>query len=224
MRIMSRIANNNGGEPQIVDTEAVTYDYTPLLIVVSAPSGAGKTTLCDRLLAAFDNMVYSVSCTTRAPRGEEQDGTDYHFVTEEQFRRRAEDGEFLEFAQVHGYYYGTLAQTVRQALAAGHHVLLDIDVQGVDQIREALMLLDEEDPLHQGFVDIFIAPPSLAALRQRLEGRAEDTAEVIERRMGNAELEMARAGEYDYCVVNDELDKAFGHLKTIIAKESIPDE
>ncbi len=205
--------------------EATTdYGYTPLLVVVSAPSGAGKTTLCDQLLETFDKMVYSVSCTTRDPRGEEVDGKDYHFLTEAQFRAKSQAGEFLECAEVHGHYYGTLAETIRQALAAGHHVLLDIDVQGAEQIREALVILGQHDPLHQGFVDIFIAPPSLEALRARLEGRAEDSPEVIDRRMGNAELEMSRAEEYDYLVVNDNLDEAFGHLKTIIEKESIPDE
>ncbi len=196
------------------------FDYVPLLIVVSAPSGAGKTTLCDRLLRKNDDIVYSVSCTTRKPRGEEEDGVDYHFMTEEQFKGYIAAGNFLEYAVVHGNYYGTLATTIRQALAAGKHVLLDIDVQGAGQIREGLLLMTEDDPIRQGFLDIFIAPPSLEELRARLEGRAEDSAEVINERMINAEHEMLRADEYEYQIINDDLDTAFLRLRNIIEKES----
>ena len=196
------------------------FSYVPLLIVVSAPSGAGKTTLCDRLLQANDNIVYSVSCTTRKPRGEEEDGIDYNFMTEDQFKEYIDAGHFLEYAVVHGNYYGTLASTLRQALDAGKHILLDIDVQGAEQIRERLIILSEDDPIKQGFLDIFIAPPSLEVLRSRLEGRAEDSAKVIDKRMINAEHEMLRADEYEYKIINDDLDTAFLRLSNIIEKES----
>ena len=204
--------------------ENASFDYVPLLIVVSAPSGAGKTTLCDRLLRANDHIVYSVSCTTRKPRGEEEDGVDYNFMTEEQFKGYIDAGHFLEYAVVHGNYYGTLATTIRQALGAGKHVLLDIDVQGAGQIREGLLLMTEEDPIKQGFLDIFIAPPSLEVLKARLVGRAEDSAEVIEERMTNAEHEMLRADEYEYQIINDDLDTAFLRFSNIIERESETDE
>ena len=196
------------------------FDYTPLLIVVSAPSGAGKTTMCDRLLKENDNITYSVSCTTRKPRGEEEQGIDYHFLSEKEFKKYISVGHFLEYAVVHGNYYGTMASTVRQALSAGKHVLLDIDVQGAGQIREGLSLLLEDDPIRQGFLDIFISPPSVEELRSRLEGRAEDSAEVIEQRLANAEQEMSCADEYEYQIVNDNLDTAISRLSDIVAKES----
>ncbi len=200
------------------------FNYIPLLIVVSAPSGAGKTTLCDRLLRHNDSIVYSVSCTTRKPRGEEQDGVDYNFMTEEQFKQYIAEKRFLEFAIVHGNYYGTLASTIRQALNAGKHVLLDIDVQGAGQIREKLPLLLEDDPIRQGYLDVFVAPPSLEELRSRLVGRAEDTQEVIDERMANAENEMLHADEYEYQIINDDLDVAYQRLSNIIEKESEVDE
>lgn len=196
------------------------FDYVPLLIVVSAPSGTGKTTLCDRLLQEDDNIVYSISCTTRKPRGVEEDGVDYFFVAEDQFQGSIAKGDFLEYAVVHGNYYGTLASTIRQALNSGKHILLDIDVQGAGQIREGLALLDDNDPIRQGFLDIFVAPPSLEVLRSRLEGRAEDSADVIDQRMKNAEQEMLRADEYEYQIINDDLDKAFQRFNKIVNKES----
>lgn len=196
----------------------------PLLLVVSAPSGAGKTTLCERLRASFENMTYSVSCTTRAPRGREVDGQDYHFLSMETFQRYIEEGHFLEYALVHGNYYGTLRSTVREALRAGQHVLLDIDVQGAAQIRSTLQTLHDEDLLKDGFVDIFISPPSLEALRARLKKRGEDSEPVIERRLANAEHELAQAGAYKYRVVNDDVECAAETLREIVRKESGQDE
>lgn len=191
----------------------------PLLIVISAPSGAGKTTLCERLREAFPNMTYSVSCTTRAPRGNEVDGTDYHFLSVDEFKRYVAEGRFLEYATVHGNLYGTLKPSVREALERKQHVLLDIDVQGAAQIRAALAPLSATDPLKQGFVDIFIAPPSLDALRARLERRGEDSQATIAERLANAREEMAQAGAYRYRVVNDDIETAFARLQTIIRKE-----
>jgi len=192
----------------------------PLLIVVSAPSGAGKTTLCDRLLAARDDIVYSVSCTTRAPRGEETNGREYYFLSEEEFDRYVEKGCFLEHAVVHGHRYGTLKETVRAAMSSGRHVLLDIDVQGAAQIRDAVAALPADDVMRAGFVDIFVAPPSMDALEKRLVGRGEDGADVIEERMVNARREMARAPEYRHLIVNDDLDEAFRRLTEIVERES----
>lgn len=190
-----------------------------LLLVVSAPSGAGKSTLCTRLLHCFPSLVYSVSCTTRPVRGQEQDGVDYHFLSPEAFAARVARGEFLEHAEVHGNRYGTLLSTVKAAMQGGRSVLMDIDVQGADQIRARLETLPPTDPLRTGFVDVFIAPPSLAVLQQRLEQRGEDTAEVIARRIRNAGYELAAMTRYRYHVVNDDLETACGELCAIVGKE-----
>ncbi len=188
----------------------------PLMIVVSAPSGTGKSTLCDRLVNEFPKIVYSVSCTTRAPRGEEKDGVHYYFLSKKEFKARVKNGEFLEHARVHGNFYGTLEDTVLFAMEEGHHVLLDIDVQGVQQIRDALGRLDPRHPICRGFLDIFIAPPSLEELESRLRSRATDTDRVIRERLENARTEMEYASEYTHRIVNDDLEKAYADLKTVI--------
>ncbi len=177
-----------------------------LLIVVSAPSGAGKTTLCDRLIAENKNIVYSISCTTRSPRGSEVDGRDYFFLTGEEFDRRVRDGCFLEHAVVHGYKYGTLRETVVNALTEGNSVLMDIDVQGADQVRNHVSQAPACDKLKEGFVDIFVEPPSMAVLRERLKGRGVDAADVIDRRLKNAEEEMKHRGRYRFRIVNDNIN------------------
>ncbi|MEI7879263.1 MAG: guanylate kinase [bacterium] len=188
-----------------------------LLIVVSAPSGAGKTTLCNRLLAEHACMTRSISCTTRAPRGAEVDGQHYHFLTLAEFNRRLAEGLFLEHAVVHGNQYGTLRSNVESALKAGKDVLLVIDVQGAAQVRRAAQALG--GTLGRAYVDIFIAPPSLETLRERLQKRGEDTSEVIERRLINARGEMERGREYQYRVVNDNLEQAYAELNSIINAE-----
>jgi guanylate kinase len=197
-----------------------TSTIQPILVIVSAPSGTGKTTLCDRLLVEIPDMVYSVSCTTRLPRGEEIDGEDYHFLTETDFKARIEQGAFLEYAVVHGHYYGTLRESVAGALQDGESVLMDIDVQGAAQIRAALEAAGPEDPIGGHWTDIFISPPSIEALRERLEGRGEDAPEVIEARLENAGAEMARAGEYRHLVINDYLEAAYRCLHEIVVCEA----
>lgn len=191
----------------------------PLLIVVSAPSGAGKTTLCDRLLADFPGIVYSVSCTTRPARGREVDGEDYFFLSEEEFDKRVAKNMFLEHAVVHGSRYGTLAETVTSAMGEHQSVLMDIDIQGAAQIRERVTSGAAGEDLRSAYVDIFIAPPSLEELRRRIEDRGEDGAEVIEVRLRNARVEMDGAGDYMYLVVNDDLDAAYERFKAIVLKE-----
>ncbi len=188
----------------------------PLLIVVSAPSGCGKSTLCDRLVDEFPKIIYSVSCTTRSPREGEVDGREYYFLSKKEFKDRTKSGEFLEWAKVHGNYYGTLEDTVLYAMEEGNHVLLDIDVQGVKQLREHLAQMDPRHPLRRGFTDIFISPPSLEELERRLRGRGTDEEKVIRKRLDNAEGEMAYAKEYSFQIVNDELEKAYHELKTVI--------
>jgi guanylate kinase len=188
----------------------------PLLIVVSAPSGAGKSTLCERLVADFPKMVCSISCTTRDPRGQEKDGVHYYFLSKKEFKTRIKNGEFLEHAKVHGNYYGTLEDSVLFAMEEGHHVLLDIDVQGAKQLRESLARLDPRHPIRRGFMDIFISPPSIEELGRRLRGRGTDEEKVIQKRLDNAKAEMECASEYAYQLTNDDLEEAYADLKTII--------
>ena len=188
----------------------------PLFIVLSAPSGAGKTTLCDKLLQNYPEICYSVSCTTREPRVNEEDGVDYHFLTVETFKKLIAEGQFLEYAQVHDNFYGTLKAPVYEVLREGQCMLLDIDVAGAEQVRNRVAALPDGDPMKAGYLDIFINPPSLDELMARLEHRATDSQEVIEKRLRNAEKEMARAHEYMYQVTNDDLETAFKRLCDII--------
>ena len=188
----------------------------PLFIVLSAPSGCGKSTLIDMLLQEYPDIVYSISCTTRAPRGEEEDGLDYHFKTKERFEELIKEDAFIEYAKVHDNYYGTLKGPIVEVLAEGNSMILDIDVQGAAKVREHVRNLPNTDPLKVGYVDIFINPPSMEELRARLEGRGTDSPEVIEKRLANAEGEMQRAGEYMYQVTNDDLGMCYKRLCDLI--------
>lgn len=196
----------------------------PVFLVLTAPSGAGKTTLVNLLRDEFGSFVYSVSCTTRAPRGEEKDGVAYHFLSDEEFLRRVADGQFLEHALVHGHRYGTLKSAVEGPMAEGRSVLLDIDVAGAAQVREIVRGLPPDAPLARAFLDVFIDVPSMEELRRRLEKRGEDAPDVIERRLRNAEGERARRGEFSAIVVNDVLETAYAELRAIVlAKANAPD-
>ncbi|MDX9868341.1 MAG: guanylate kinase [Kiritimatiellia bacterium] len=188
----------------------------PLFLVLSAPSGGGKTTLCDLLLQHYPELCYSVSCTTREPRIGEEDGIDYHFLSEDTFKRLIAEDRFLEYATVHDHYYGTLKDPVYDTLREGQCMLLDIDVAGAHQVRTRVAGLPADNPLRQGYVDIFITPPSLEVLAERLQSRATDRPAVIEKRIRNAQAEMARANEYMYQVTNDDLDTAFRRVCDII--------
>ena len=188
----------------------------PLFIVISAPSGCGKTTLIDMLLQEYSDIVYSISCTTRAPRGEEEDGVDYHFKTVERFEELIAEDAFIEHARVHGNYYGTLREPIESALREGCSVILDIDVQGAAKVREFVRALPDSDPMKAGYVDIFILPPSMEELRSRLVGRGTDSPEAVEKRLENAEGEIARAGEYMFRVTNDDLGMAYRRLCDLI--------
>ena len=193
----------------------------PLFVVMSAPSGCGKSTLIDLLLQEYHDLVYSISCTTRAPREGEEDGLDYHFLTVERFRELLAEDAFLEHAEVHGNYYGTLRRPIEEVLGEGNSMILDIDVVGAAKVRHEVMHhLPPENPLRAGYVDIFINPPSMEELRARLEGRGTDAPDVIERRLANAEGEMARAGEYMFQVTNDDLQLAYRRLCDIIDVKS----
>ena len=188
----------------------------PLFIVMSAPSGCGKSTLIDMILQEYPDVCYSISCTTREPRGEEEDGLDYHFKSKERFEELIKEDAFLEYACVHGNYYGTLKQPIVEVLNEGNSMILDIDVQGAAKVREYVRGLPNNDPLKIGYVDIFILPPDMEELRRRLEGRGTDTQEVIEKRLANAEGEIARADEYMFKVTNDDLAMAYKRLCDLI--------
>ena len=188
----------------------------PLFIVMSAPSGCGKSTLIDMLLQEYHDIVYSISCTTRAPRGEEEDGLDYHFLSKERFEELVGEDAFLEYASVHDNYYGTLRAPIEEVLSEGNSMILDIDVQGAAKVRARVKALPDSDPLKIGYVDVFVMPPSMDELRARLEGRGTDSQESIERRLANAEGEIARAGEYMYKIINDDLAVAYKRLCDLI--------
>mgnify|MGYP001764856256 CR=1 FL=1 len=178
---------------------------TGQLYIVSAPSGAGKSSLVKAWLAEDVAIRLSISYTTRAPRPGEENGVHYHFITREDFIARLERGEFLESAEVYGNFYGTSQRWIEGELAAGRDVLLEIDWQGAAQVRR----------LMPQALSIFILPPSIAELRQRLVGRGTDAAEVIERRMANAREEISHALEADYLVINDVFDTAKADLLAI---------
>ena len=176
------------------------------LYVISAPSGAGKTSLVRTLLATRPNLQVSVSHTTRPPRPQEVNGRDYYFVAPEQFAEMVRQDAFLEHAQVFDNWYGTGAQQLRERLDAGHDVLLDIDWQGARQVRRA----------RPDCVSIFILPPSPAALEQRLRERRTDSAQIIARRLADARYDMSHYAEFDYVVVNDQFERAAQELGEIL--------
>ena len=188
----------------------------PLFIVMSAPSGCGKSTLIDMLLQEYHDLSYSISCTTREPRGEEENGLDYHFLTKARFEELLQEDAFMEHALVHGNYYGTLKAPIVEVLNEGHSMILDIDVQGAAKVREYVRSLPDTDPLKIGYVDIFILPPSMEDLRNRLVGRGTDSPAVIEKRLANAEGEIARQHEYMYQVTNDDLGVCYKRLCDLI--------
>lgn len=184
-----------------------------ILFVISAPSGSGKTSLSEALCADMDNVVRSVSCTTRAPREQEEDGLDYHFVSPRQFAERAAAGDFLEWACVHRHRYGTLRQPIEESTTGGKDVLLVIDVQGAEQLRASGV-----DAVH-----VFVLPPSWEALEKRLTGRESGAAAVGSRlavdRLTVARHETAQYSAYDYVVINDCFGEALATLKSIVLAE-----
>jgi guanylate kinase len=183
---------------------------TPFLLVLSSPSGGGKTTIAKRLLATRRDVGYSISATTRAPRAGEHDGVDYHFLSRGEFERRRDAGEFAEWAEYNGQLYGTLARELERLAAEGRHAVLDIDVEGARQLRRSV-----PDGVH-----VFVLPPSAEVLALRLRGRNSETPEQVRRRLEHAATEIAAAGEYDYIVVNDDLDAAVRQVEAIIDAES----
>jgi len=183
----------------------------PFPVVLSAPSGGGKSTIARALLSERTDVGYSISCTTRTPRAGEQDGVDYHFLPRAEFDRRVAAGEFAEWAEVHGNRYGTLRREVEKVMGAGRHVMLDIDVQGARQVIAAF----------PDAVTIFIVPPSVEVLVARLMGRKSETEAALALRLKNARAELLEAERYQHVVVNDELAHAVATVGRIIDEESL---
>jgi len=180
-----------------------------IVFIISAPSGSGKSTLVHRLLNEVGNLTFSVSYTTRSPRGRETDGDAYHFISRAEFERRIAAGEFLEHADVFGNFYGTHVKVLETARKLGQDLLLDIDVQGAAQLKERI----------PDAVSIFVLPPSREILEQRLRARGQDAEAVIQRRLADAAREIGNYGLYDYVLVNNDLDVAAETLKGIVRAE-----
>lgn len=178
-----------------------------MLFIISGPSGVGKTVLCNRMIERFPSMIYSISATSRGPRGGERDGQEYFFYTPERFEAEIKEGLFAEWAVVHGNYYGTPRAFLDRQRDSGKHVLLNIDVQGAFKIRK----------VYPDAILVFIMPPSIESLENRLRKRNIDSEAVLQQRLKNAREEMAHSGEYDRVVVNDDLDVATESLALLLA-------
>lgn len=197
-------------ENQRTVTEYRVNEITGKLFVLSGPSGVGKGTLREHALENFSNLVYSISCTTREPREGETNGVEYRFISRDEFEQGINNNLFLEYARVHGHYYGTLKSDVMKELNAGRNVLLEIDVQGALQVREKI----------NNAVLIFIAPPSIEELSRRLINRNTESQHDLNIRLSNAAKELKFADKYDYIIVNDDLDLASRKLQEIFTNES----
>src|SRR5579863_1046159 len=185
--------------------------YKPLVLIISAPSGSGKSTLVNQLLQLVPKLDFSISYTTRAPRGKEVDGKQYRFVPLEEFKNMIAANEFLEYAEVFGKYYGTARRFLREAEQSGHDLLLDIDVQGAAQIKRKL----------PDAVSIFVLPPNRKTLEWRLRKRGEDSNDVIDRRLEEARREIENYDKYDFILINDKLEESSDSLQAIVESERV---
>jgi len=191
---------------------------SPLLIVISAPSGGGKTTLCEQLLAARPEMTRAITCTTRAPREGEKDTIDYYFMDPAAFLKRVQAGHFLEHATVHGNSYGTLKSEVLGKLRQGRDVLLNVDVQGASAVKDRAM---QEPELKRALVSVFLTPPSVAILDARLRKRGTDSEAVIQKRLGVARQEIAQWKHFDYLLISGTISEDLKHMLAIVEAEKM---
>lgn len=190
----------------------------PLLVVISAPSGAGKTTVCERTLSARPQMARAITCTTRSPREGERDGVDYYFLDAGDFLLRVQAGNFLEHATVHGYSYGTLKSEVLAKLRSGRDVLLNVDVQGAAAVRAQA----EKDPeLKRALVTVFLAPASIAVLEERRRRRGKDSPEVIQKRLAGARHELTQWRNFDYIIMTASIDEDLRRMLAILDAEAM---
>jgi len=193
-------------------------NISPLLVLLSAPSGGGKTTLCKQLLAARPHMTRAITCTTREPRAGEQDGVDYYFLDASSFLKRVQAGNFLEHATVYGHSYGTLKAEVMGKLRQGRDVLLNVDVQGAATIHERA----QEDPeLKRALVSVFLTPPSLAVLEERLKRRGTDSPAAIQKRLSVARQEIAQWKNFDYLLISDSIAGDLRQMQAIVEAEKM---
>ena len=195
-----------------VSADKADEERRGLMLVLSSPSGAGKSTIARLLLEQEDNLELSISVTTRPRRTSEVDGVHYHFLETRQFDKMKQHGELLEWAEVHGNYYATPRGPVEEAIENGRDILFDIDIQGTFQLYEKM---------REDVVSVFILPPSIAEMKSRLHRRAEDTEDVILKRLETAVSEMKHWSEYDYVVVNDDLERALGNVRAILRAERL---
>ena len=201
------------GDQMTRDEEAHRGERRGLMLILSSPSGAGKTTLTRMLLQKQElDFTLSISLTTRKRRSSEADGIHYHFIEKSEFERRRDAGDLLEYAEVHGNFYGSPREKVEAILSQGRDVLFDIDYQGARQVREKMP---------QDVVTVFILPPSMSELRARLERRAEDSQDTIAKRLDNARHEIGRWADYDFVLVNDDIQKTFDDLQSIVRAERL---
>jgi guanylate kinase len=205
-------------EQRMESTAPAAGATNPLLIIISAPSGAGKTTVCQQLLAARQDMTRAITCTTRPPREGEQDGIDYYFLDADSFLKRVQAGNFLEHASVYGHSYGTLKSEVLGKLRQGKDVLLNVDVQGAATIRDKA----QEDPeLKRALVSVFLTPQSLAQLETRLRKRGTDAPAVIQKRLGVARQEIGQWKHFDYLLISGTIPEDLRRMLTIVEAEKM---
>ena len=184
-----------------------------IALILSGPSGSGKSSISKEIMKRHPDVAFSISCTTRAPRGTERNGVDYHFLSREDFRKKIEVGDFIEYAEVHGNYYGTLKSEVLDRVTRGIDVILDIDVQGAAKVHE----LCKTNEIFRDCVEfVFVAPPSHAELERRLRGRGTDAEEVILKRLKNSILEISRWREYSYLLINDDFANAVEKFNALL--------
>ncbi len=200
------------------DAPVKNATLSPLLVLISAPSGGGKTTLCNYLLNARPDMTRAITCTTRAPRDGEKDGVDYYFLDAESFLTRLQAGNFLEHATVFGNSYGTLKSEVLNKLRQGKDVLLNVDVQGAAAIRKRA---DEDPELKRSLITVFLTPPSLTVLEQRLKKRGTDSPATIQKRLGVAKQEIAQWKNFDYLIISGAIDEDLRRMQAIIEGEKM---